>query len=80
MVRFDDPEFEASGRDALYYVRALQVPTPALNGAPLSTEFDAEGRAVATRPCSGPGSPDGCPAPVQERAWSSPIFVDWAGE
>jgi hypothetical protein len=79
VVRFDDPEFVASGRDALYYVRALQVPTPALNGAPLSTEFDAGGRAVATLPCSGPGSRDGCPAPVQERAWSSPIFVDRPG-
>jgi len=75
-VTFRDPEFASSGRDALYYVRALQAPTPAINGAPLSTEFDAEGRAVATRPCSGP---DGCPAPVQERAWSSPIFVDRSG-
>ena len=77
-VTFEDPEFAASGRDALYYVRALQEPTPAINGAPLSTEFDANGAAVSTDPCW--GSDDravaGCPAPVQERAWSSPIFVD----
>jgi hypothetical protein len=76
VVRFEDPDFVASGRDALYYVRALQEPTPALNGAPLRTEFDASGKALATHPCSGPGTEDGCPAPVQERAWSSPIFVN----
>jgi hypothetical protein len=76
IVRFEDADFVASGRDALYYVRALQEPTPAINGAPLRTEFDAAGAARATHPCSGPGSEDGCPAPVQERAWSSPIFVN----
>jgi hypothetical protein len=75
---FEDPEFTASGRDALYYVRALQEPTPAINGSPLGTEFDANGAAISIDPCW--GSSDraiaGCPAPVQERAWSSPIFVD----
>jgi hypothetical protein len=77
-VTFEDPEFATSGRDALYYVRALQEPTPAINGAPLSTEFDANGAAVSTEPCWGSGERAiaGCPAPVQERAWSSPIFVD----
>jgi hypothetical protein len=77
-VTFEDPEFAASGRDALYYVRALQEPTPAINGAPLSTEFDANGAAVSTEPCWGSGDRAiaGCLALVQERAWSSPIFVD----
>jgi hypothetical protein len=77
-VSFDDPEFAASGRDALYYVRALQEPTPAINGAPLSTRFDADGNAISTAPCWGRSAQAlaGCPAPVEERAWSSPIFVD----
>jgi hypothetical protein len=75
---FEDPEFTASGRDALYYVRALQEPTPAINGAPLNTRFDADGNAVAIEACWGDGEQAlaGCPAPVQERAWSSPIFVN----
>ncbi len=78
-VEFEDPEHAGSARDAVYYVRALQEPTPALNGAQLRTRFDAEGRAISVRPCqvgAGEEPGDDCLAPVRERAWSSPIFVD----
>jgi hypothetical protein len=77
-VAFEDPEFAASGRDALYYVRALEEPSLAINGSPLATRFDANGAAIATQTCWGTDarSQAGCLAPVQERAWSSPIFVD----
>jgi hypothetical protein len=82
VARFEDPEFASAGRDAVYYVRALQEPTPAIDGANLRTTFDAAGEAVAVSPCAAgwraaPG--DDCLAPVQERAWSSPIYVDWDG-
>ena len=76
-MRFDDPEFARAGRDALYYVRALEEPSPAQNGNPLEPERDAAGNTVAVHPCT-PARIDagGCPAPVSERAWSSPIFLD----
>ena len=80
-VEFEDPDFPVSGRDAVYYVRALQEPTAALNGANLRTRFDERGQATAVRPCSvgaetEVASADDCLAPVQERAWSSPIFLN----
>jgi hypothetical protein len=75
---FEDPEYATSGRDTLYYVRVLQEPTSTLNGAPLSTQFDAAGNPIGTTLCWGDdeNSLAGCPASVQERAWSSPIFVN----
>ena len=78
-VRFEDKGFLAGGRDALYYVRALEVASPAINGDPLQTRFDAMGNAVSVTTCgTSEGDDPNCLAPVQERAWSSPIFVDSA--
>jgi hypothetical protein len=80
-VEFSDPDFANAGRDTVYYVRALQEPTPAINGANLRTRFDEQGNAVGIEQChGGPPTPpeDGCLAPVSERAWSSPIYVDHA--
>jgi hypothetical protein len=75
-VHFEDPDFT---RDSVYYVRALEEPSPAINGANLRTRFDAKGNALRTDPCFGSyrtAPDDDCLAPVKERAWSSPIFVD----
>jgi hypothetical protein len=79
---FDDPEYVDSARGAVYYVRALQTATPAINGDPLRTQFDDAGNAVRTEPCHGgylTPADDLCLAPVQERAWSSPIYLDPPG-
>jgi len=79
VVTFEDAEYPVSGRDALYYARAIQEETPAVNGAALRTQFDAEGNAVGTDPCYGDyrtPSDEECLAKVSERAWSSPIFLD----
>jgi hypothetical protein len=71
-----------AGRDVLYYVRALQEATPAISAATLRTEFDENGVPVSVRPCSGSyrtPAEDDCLDPVNERAWSSPIFVNFNG-
>lgn len=81
-LEFSDPDYSTAGRDAVYYVRALQAASPAVNGANLRCERDATGQCVALKPCYGDANltpyQDDCLAPIQERAWSSPIFVDWS--
>src|SRR5262249_5488324 len=75
-VRFADPEFASSGRDALYYVRALEEPSAAINGQPLHTRFDREGNPLEVALCGSGEAGADCLGGVRERAWSSPIFVN----
>ena len=78
VAEFDDPEFVVGGRDAIYYVRAIQEPTPAVNGGGLRCDRDAEGRCVQVHPCYGDyrtPADDDCLQAVEERAWSSPVYV-----
>jgi hypothetical protein len=73
-VRFSDPSFVGTERDALYYVRAIEAPKPTINGDPLRCTRDAAGRCTAVDLCrDDPG--DDCQAPDEPRAWSSPIYL-----
>jgi hypothetical protein len=72
---FEDPEFADLGREVVYYVRALQEPTPAINGDPLRCARDERGACIEARPCESTTSDDECLSEIRERAWSSPIFV-----
>lgn len=74
-VTFTDPDFVAGGRERIYYVRAIQEPTPAVNARGLRCQDKG---CEALEPCYGDyRTPyeDDCLAPNEERAWSSPIFV-----
>jgi hypothetical protein len=78
---FDDPDFLPSGRDTVYYARAIEEKSLAVNAGNLRCSYDAEGNCVSMNPCWGdwrtPAS-DTCLGETEERAWSSPIYVDWA--
>jgi hypothetical protein len=63
-VTFTDPVFDAGGRDAVYYVRAVEEPSLAVN-------YDGIR-------CQDAPLDDDCLGETQQRAWSSPIFVDHA--
>ncbi len=75
-VTFSDPDFTASGRDALYYVRAIEAPSPAVNAGLERCERDEQGRCTSVRLCRSFDPDDDCLAETEERAWSSPIFVE----
>ena len=75
VARFSDEELAASGRDALYYARAIEAESLAVGADPLGCRRDAEGRCVQVDPCFGRPADDDCLAQTEERAWSSPIFV-----
>jgi hypothetical protein len=77
-VEFEDAEFAAGRREVVYYARAIQEPTPAVNAANLRCTLDESGRCVDVDPCYGDyRTPfdDDCLAMNEERAWSSPIRV-----
>ena len=79
VVQFEDPDFATAGRDTLYYVRAIEEPTPAVNAGGLRCRTDETGRCIEVNPCQGDyrsAPDDDCLATIEERAWSSPIFVD----
>jgi len=75
-VAFADTEFLESGRDTVYYVRAIEAPSPAVGADPLGCSYDEAGRCVTIDACSQRPESDDCLAETEERAWSSPIFVD----
>ena len=76
-VEFIDEQFEGSSREIVYYVRAVQEPTEAINASGLDCELDQNGRCIKVNLCGDPkgkGKGD-CLSFTEERAWSSPIFV-----
>jgi hypothetical protein len=76
---FTDPELPALGRETLYYARVYEAPDLAINAGGVRCERDAEGNCTKAQLCPGEsGMADDCLAEREPRAWSSPIYVDWA--
>lgn len=82
-LEFEDEDFVAGGRETLYYVRAIQEASDMINAANVRCEYSEEGDCIAVNPCYGdyrtPEDED-CLAPVEQRAWSSPIFVAYQSQ
>jgi len=80
-IIFQDPEFALDGRDTLYYVRAYEASKPGINADNLRCEYDDAGNCTKVSPCGDEEDAvdSDCLAEHEPRAWSSPIFVDFAG-
>jgi hypothetical protein len=80
LVEFEDEEFADAARDTVYYVRALEEPSPMINAGGLRCTFDADGNCTEVDACHQnfeTARDDDCLAEASERAWSSPIYVDF---
>jgi hypothetical protein len=83
VVEFEDTDFVDGGRDATYYVRAIQEPTPKINAGGLRCRYDEAGNCIEPDLCYGDyrtSFDDDCLAPAEQRAWSSPIYVNHVAE
>ena len=72
----------SGGRETVYYARAIQEATPKVNGGGMRCDLDEEGNCIKLNLCTGgwPTDPeDDCLWPAEERAWSSPIWIDYEG-
>ena len=79
-VTFYDGEFANLGRDAVYYARVIQEPSPTINSENVRCEYDDKGNCKEVNVCYGDyrtPKDDDCLSMSRERAWSSPIFVDY---
>jgi hypothetical protein len=75
VATFVDPEFPMLGRDTVYYARAFEVPTSTVNGQQPQCAAEKEGECSEVELCSDTGK---CLSDYEHRAWSSPIYVDYA--
>ena len=76
VATFVDENYAREGRDSLYYARAIEAPSLAVAADPLGCRRDENGDCVQVDPCFGRPKDDNCLAQTEERAWSSPIFVN----
>ena len=78
VVEFEDPDYAASRRPALYYARVIQVAQPLIAGDPFGCEFDEGDVCVRRNYCIGKyATPENnCASSAEPRAWTSPIFVE----
>ena len=82
VVEFEDESFGHDGRETIYYVRAIEPSSPAVNAGGIRCRDDGSGKCDGVDPCYGDyrtPADDDCLAMNEERAWSSPIYVQPAG-
>ena len=57
-IEFSDEDFSSSNRDTIYYVRAIQEPSPVVNGGNLRCTFNEQGECIKVNICYGDSRTD----------------------
>ena len=79
-VRFSDKDYSKDKRDSVYYVRAIEEPSLRINAGNLRCDFDEQGNCKKVNICYGnykTSREDNCTMMSEERAWSSPIYINY---
>ena len=79
-MRFSDEQYSANGRDSVDYVRAIEEPSMRINAGNLRCDFDEFGNCNKVNLCYGnykTSRNDNCTMMSEERAWSSPIYLNF---
>ena len=79
-IEFSDEDYSSSNRDTIYYVRAIQESSPVVNGGNLRCTFNEQGECIKVNICYGDSrtdKDDDCLTLSEERAWSSPIYINF---
>ena len=79
-ISFEDTSYSENQRDVSFYVRAIQEPSPSVNAKNIRCEYNEKGECIKVNMCYGDNrtaKEDDCLSMIEERAWSSPIYVDY---
>ena len=79
-VSFEDTSYSENQRDVSFYIRAIQEPSPSVNAKNIRCEYNKKGECIKVNMCYGDNrtaKDDDCLSMIEERAWSSPIYVDY---
>ena len=79
-ISFEDESFSIDKRDVSFYVRAIQEPSPSVNAKNIRCQYNEEGECEKVNICYGDNrtaKEDDCLSLIEERAWSSPIYIDY---
>ena len=79
LMEFEDSQYGASARSALYYARVIQEPEVLIVGDPFGCEYDTQGQCIKRNYCIGLNAQpdDNCLSVAEPRAWTSPIFLEY---
>ena len=79
-VSFEDTSYAENQRDVSFYVRAIQEPSASVNAKNIRCEYNEKGECTKVNMCYGDNrttKDDDCLSMIEERAWSSPIYLDY---